>query len=354
MAVLPLLADPDRYEADSIDLMADAARRAYWIDVFANHLPSLIEHAIESDERAPDVEARAARAGARFAEMLDEYRVDPSAHGRICVMRMCELREQCLRDEGFTDAYREVKAREDDTALQLLGDVLVELDALEDSARLQMLITGIFAGNIFDLGARDTIDLFQDGGIDFKGTRDGIARPWHVDDFDALAARWRGTPHRRAVLLVDNAGADVVLGMIPLARELARRGTHVVLSANTLPALNDITHDELGPLMQQVAAIDPVTRQAMDDGRISLIASGNAQPLIDFKHISCEFAEASADADLLVIEGMGRALETNYWAQFTCDTLKLAMIKERDVAEMLGMGGKTYDVVCRFEPSGVS
>jgi hypothetical protein len=56
-----------------------------------------------------------------------------------------------------------------------------------------------------------------------------------VDDYDALRARWLGSkeskvppkPHKRALLFVDNSGADVVLGMLPLARELLRRGTEV-------------------------------------------------------------------------------------------------------------------------------
>lgn len=59
-----------------------------------------------------------------------------------------------------------------------------------------------------------------------------------VDDFDAFRARWIGKggegaplpkPHKRALLFVDNSGADVVLGMLPLARELLRRGTEVCL-----------------------------------------------------------------------------------------------------------------------------
>lgn len=33
--------------------------------------------------------------------------------------------------------------------------------------------------------------------------------------------------YKRALLFVDNSGADVVLGMLPLARELLRRGTEV-------------------------------------------------------------------------------------------------------------------------------
>lgn len=62
---------------------------------------------------------------------------------------------------------------------------------------------------------------------------------------------------------------------------------------------------------------------------------------------------------------MGRAIHTNYNAKFSCDVLKLAMIKvvllllhetkyHRLQNEWLAnrFGGKTYDVICRFEPSG--
>lgn len=57
-----------------------------------------------------------------------------------------------------------------------------------------------------------------------------------VDDFDVFKERMFGSgdkklpPHRRALLFVDNAGADIVLGMLPLARELLRRGTEVSTS----------------------------------------------------------------------------------------------------------------------------
>lgn len=47
------------------------------------------------------------------------------------------------------------------------------------------------------------------------------------DDFDAFKERMDGFRHKRALLFVDNSGADVVLGMLPLARELLRRGTEV-------------------------------------------------------------------------------------------------------------------------------
>jgi type II pantothenate kinase len=43
------------------------------------------------------------------------------------------------------------------------------------------------------------------------------------------------------VIFVDNSGADVVLGILPFARQLIKMGARITLAANTYPALNDIT-----------------------------------------------------------------------------------------------------------------
>ena len=70
---------------------------------------------------------------------------------------------------------------------------------------------------------------------------------------DLLVARLAsGPPYRKALIFVDNAGADVVLGVLPLARELTRRGTQVVLAANELPSINDITFAELDALLPAI------------------------------------------------------------------------------------------------------
>ena len=52
------------------------------------------------------------------------------------------------------------------------------------------------------------------------------------------------------------------------------------------------------------------------------------------------------DADLVVLEGMGRGVESNLMAEFSCDAINLAMIKDFIIAKRLN--GKLYDVVCRF------
>jgi type II pantothenate kinase len=62
--------------------------------------------------------------------------------------------------------------------------------------------------------------------------------------------------------------------------------------------------------------------------------------------VSPELNEAAADADLVILEGMGRGIESNFDAAFSCDALNIAMIKDAMTARQ--MGGKLFDVVCRF------
>ena len=57
-----------------------------------------------------------------------------------------------------------------------------------------------------------------------------------------------------------NTGADVVLGMMPLARELLRMGSEVIMVANSLPAINDVTCAELRTLLESVCDICPVLK----------------------------------------------------------------------------------------------
>jgi type II pantothenate kinase len=74
------------------------------------------------------------------------------------------------------------------------------------------------------------------------------------------------------MIFVDNAGADIVLGMLPFLRELLRLRCEVVLVANSLPAINDITAPELRSLLSAAAEVCPIikaARQAAKRGRSS-------------------------------------------------------------------------------------
>ena len=50
------------------------------------------------------------------------------------------------------------------------------------------------------------------------------------------------------------------------------------------------------------------------------------------------------NVDLIVLEGMGRTLHTNFHAKMTCECLKLAVVKNRWLARRLG--GDMYAVIC--------
>jgi len=160
--------------------------------------------------------------------------------------------------------------------------------------------------------------------------------------------------------------------MLPLTRELLRRGTEVVLVANSLPALNDVTASELPTIVAEAAKHCDILRKAAEAGgllvdamvtdreesvqnvssvpRLMVVENGCGSPCIDFRQVSSDLAAAANEADLVILEGMGRALHTNFNARFKCEALKLAMVKNQRLAEKI-VNGNIYDCICRYEPA---
>ena len=354
-AAFPLLAEPQTYVASTLNLCEDETGRAYWLKLFRDHYVDLLERSlVDALDRGVDeqeAKTQVAQARASFTAYLNHIEAEPAAYGRLTILSLCEARERCLRSAGIPDPYRLAKHQENEVGLALLPQVLEEIDALQGRARIERIMRGVFAGNLFDLGAIKTNDMFKDDTVDFHDTLSKLKdRPWFIDDLDAWQEKLLGdSPYRCAVVFVDNAGPDVLLGMVPFARELLRMGIGVILTANTTPTLNDVTHDELVELIKQIALMDPVIREARESGQLELIASGNGAPLIDFHRINPELAEGVTrrGVDLCVIQGMGRAIETNFNAAFACDTLKMAMIKDIGVGHTLR--AELFDLVLRFE-----
>ncbi|KAL8140787.1 hypothetical protein V2J09_006808 [Rumex salicifolius] len=386
--VFPLLADPKMYEPNTIDL-SDQGELEYWYKVLSAHLDDLVDKAeaskkaVASEGGTDDAKRRGDAFARAFSAHLARLMEEPAAYGKLGLANLLELREECLREFQFTDAYRSIKQRENEASLAVLPDLLMELDSMTEEARLLSLIEGVLAANIFDWGSRACVDLYHKGTIIeiYRMSRDKMHRPWRVDNFDKFKERMLGSegkkappPHKRALLFVDNSGADIVLGMLPLARELLRRGTEVVLVANSLPALNDITAAELPDIIAEAAKHCDIVRKAAEAGGLlvdamtniedgskdaspsvplMVVENGCGSPCLDLRQVSSELAAAAKDADLIILEGMGRALHTNFNAQFKCDALKLAMVKNQRLAEKL-INGNIYDCVCRYEPSPAS
>lgn len=146
-------------------------------------------------------------------------------------------------------------------------------------------------GNVFDYGAKEVVRLLQEAesnkeSFGFEKAYSLLQkRPWLVDHLDEWLERFKAHVHKCAAIFVDNCGADFVLGVVPFARELVRRGTRVLLCANARPVLNDVTYDELRLLAEQIALMCPVWNQALRDGRIKLQDSGQSSPCLDLARI---------------------------------------------------------------------
>ncbi|CAM0912261.1 unnamed protein product [Alopecurus aequalis] len=295
-----------------------------WIDLFLKSVPSFKQRA-ENDPTVPDAAAKAEKFAQRYTSILEELKKNPESHG------------------GPPDCIDEENAK----AMSLFEGVVKRNDVIEDNEkRAENLIRGILAGNIFDLGSAQLAEVFAKDGMSFLAScQNLLSRPWVIDDLDAFKNKWTNKSWEKAVIFVDNSGADIILGILPFARELLRRGTKVILAANDMASINDITYLELVEIVNKLK--DENGKLAGVDVSDLLVAnSGNDLPVIDLSSVSPELAYMASDADLVVLEGMGRGIETNLYAQMKCDSIKVGMVKHPEVAQFLG--GRLYDCVFKF------
>lgn len=318
-----------------------------WIELFANSIPSFKKRA-EDDETVPDAKVRAEKFAQRYGEILEDMKKDPESHGGPpdCIL-LCRLREQVLRELGFRDIFKKVKDEENAKAISLFGSVVSLNDAIEDPVkRVENLVRGILAGNIFDLGSAQLAEVFSKDGMSFLAScQNLVPRPWVIDDLETFKLKWSKKSWKKAIIFVDNSGADIILGILPLARELLRRGTQVVLAANELPSINDVTYTELFEIISKLKD-ENGQLMGVDISKLLIANSGNDLPVIDLTRVSQELAYLASDADLVLLEGMGRGIETNLYAQFKCDSIKIGMVKHSEVAQFLD--GRLYDCVFKY------
>ncbi|XP_043713470.1 damage-control phosphatase At2g17340-like isoform X5 [Telopea speciosissima] len=336
---------PYRFPSDNLWKLTPTEET--WIDVFLKSVPSFRKRA-ESDSTVPDTHVRAEIFAQRYTEILEDLKKNPKSHGGpLDSIHLCRLREQVLRELGYRDIFKKVKDEENSKAISLFGDVVRLNDAIEDEGqRIENLVRGILAGNIFDLGSAQLAELFAKDGMSFMTTcQNLVPRPWVIDDLDTFKLRWSKKSWKKVVIFTDNSGADVILGILPFARELLRRGTQVVLAANALPSVNDITYPELKEIITKLKD-ENGQLMGVDTSNLLIASSGNDLPVIDLNMVSQELVYLARDADLVVLEGMGRGIETNLHAKFKCDSLKIGMVKHLEVAQFLG--GRLYDCVFKY------
>ncbi|KAJ1928581.1 hypothetical protein IWQ60_001914 [Tieghemiomyces parasiticus] len=353
----PRLASASAYRPDTTDLTPPTAH-AYWIDLLNRRQPHLKTLAAESAMALGDTEAvaKADRFDRLYRAHLQRLRQQPLAYGPITIRHLMALREQCLQEVGFRDIFADIKAAETTAALQTLPKLLADLAPVTDpAARLHILIENVLAGNMFDWGSNAIVDLINSGELDFDSARAKVRRHALYDNRDAFITKWLtptpnegGAPqYRQAVVFVDNSGADIVLGILPFVLHLANHGTRVIVACNSHPAVNDVTDYELRETLDRARDFVPTLGAHLDNEIIRIMGTGNATPCLDLSRLDEALVAACHDVDLVILEGMGRAIHTNFRAQFNCDSLKLAVFKNDVTAHTLG--AELYDAICIFE-----
>jgi len=335
------------------DMLTDQRYREYWLEHFETHFDYIVQQAI--DTYGPQRAGDAHTCRDELAKELHAIRADPARYGELDLLVLDLVRQQKLLAYGLPDPFARAKQRENDAMLKLYPQIVAELDSHheEGAARaLLLLVEGVFAGNIFDLGVTVTAERFRTESPDFVQIRDDLGgkRPWLVDHYDAFAEKMLAPPaYKKAIFFLDNAGSDCILGVLPLVRWMAQRGTEVVCAANRLPALNDVTHHELREVLRRIGMIDKTMAEFLRKDRITVVESGGVAPLLDLRHVSAALNEAAPGADVIFLEGMGRGVMSNFDATFKVDAVKLCMLKDPLTAERIG--GKMFDVVLRFDPA---
>jgi type II pantothenate kinase len=351
MAVFKLLSDASNYTADTWDLTSDNKGHEYWLKHFEDNIQVTIEAARQSLVTDTEVLDRAIEKVEReFRFQMKLLRAKADSGGSFTIFTLDRLRQDILNHNGLQDPFLKIKHQENVKACSQYPRLIKAHERLAADSLVRVLTEGIFAGNIFDLARSDSVQLYQLQGMDFYHALDDLpARPWLVDDYDA----WRdyflqnSEKLKRVFFFVDNAGCDFVLGCLPLARALAKRGATVILAVNDHPCLNDMTLSECKAVLRALVKDDELLDFLIRTRRLRLVGTGNGYPLIDLKQVSASCNKAAKGTDLLIIEGMGRVVESNWLAKFTCPTLKIAMLKDEWIAKQLG--GKLYDLVCKFE-----
>jgi type II pantothenate kinase len=115
------------------------------------------------------------------------------------------------------------------------------------------------------------------------------------------------------------------------------------------PAEDKECHAAPGSSDTSSTAAPPSQHSRSRAAPLFVVATGQGSPCLDLRRVSAAVADATVGTDLVIIEGMGRAVHTNLHAAFKCNALKLAMIKNEHLAQRL-FNGSVYDCICVFEP----
>lgn len=357
----PLLLDEAEYVPDLIDLTKDEEARKYWLDCFEKTINTYEKQCIKS---YPNNEVSVKKANdfkQSYLRKLSELKASPFAFGKLTVRSLLDLREHCMSQFEFFDVYSNEKRDENRLGLELLLDRCEFVESLETiDKKWHELFKGFLAGNVYDYGAQAFIQKQSKGHLDkFNQALNSIDDRFLSDENDLeIINRLKDSYYKCICVFVDNSGFDITLGVLPLVFFILKNSpeTKVILCANSKPAINDITTIELMFLIKKLAVLMPEINEAYTSKRLIVIETGSASPCLDLSRINIDLAKLmeTSQVDLVVLEGMGRSIHTNYNAKFKCDSLKAAVLKNQWLANRFGFSDfnseeKKFPIVFKYE-----
>lgn len=347
--VFSALLDRDNYLPGLWDMVADKEARSYWLPALKKNSRHMLDSFIV---KAPaGMRAASDDAHNRFCEFLDNFesRLDPA--GPRTVNELVHRRQEIFTECGIPDPYEDLKRADNERALELLRDCpRIIPETVAEEQRLRWIVSLVMAGNLLDMGSAEARRLNKDAKMGvFERTAEVAAKKWFRDQLDDFESRLRDGPRADGsiVICIDNAGAEIVLGVTTFAKYLVSLGYSCTIAANEVPALNDMTAAETTPLLRRIAESDSELRSILDEEKLSVISSGSVTSGLNMLKVSEEFDRIASKAEMLILLGQGRAVETNWSTRLSIPWARIATVKDPSVAAAVGC--KVFDPLLTLE-----
>ena len=152
MAVLCRLKDPELYRVSTWNLAVDPQVLRYWLDLFAGFPGRMEAHLREDGQAGADFDVRWFAFCTEYDAGMQAIGEQTDRTGDLRTIDLCRFRQALLERFGFLDPYAGVKRRENDLAAALYPRVIERIDKTPPANRWDLLLRGLLAGNMFDLG----------------------------------------------------------------------------------------------------------------------------------------------------------------------------------------------------------
>ena len=308
--ILSSLLKRESYLPGLWDLHEDDEAKAYWIKTLTRNLRHMVD--TYSREASPRKRERCKEAQAEYLRYLEGFESGAITDRPRTVNALVEVRQDIFEKLGVPDPYKSLKDTENTVALAALAELDLPVPGGAPLAEgLRWAFSMIMAGNFFDMGSAEARE--EHTGISralFDRALQLTVKRWFRDDLESLASHLEQGPRGdgTVVICIDNAGAEIVLGVTHLVRELALVGFSSTLVANESPALNDMTASETIELLRMIGRYEPEIESMTESKRLEVISSGSRTSGIDMTRVSKSFDDSVSRAEILIVIGQGRAI----------------------------------------------